>query len=216
METNSFKIEISAQVKPQGLSLGFLNSALISQSREIEEFLVDESDDGNITSLGSYPDSSSSFPDMLSLLRFQDFTPTTVHHQIKTRFNDPVLSQLITDRIVLESRRTDLPQGPLFMTIFVKFTKKEYMVAPCSSVPPTTKLEESCVICLENMSESEQALCQPPDCAHVFHEDCLTKWLDQHDSCPLCRQSPNPLTNKLSEALETLSQINKPGKEQTE
>uniref|UniRef100_A0A0D3C1T3 Uncharacterized protein n=1 Tax=Brassica oleracea var. oleracea TaxID=109376 RepID=A0A0D3C1T3_BRAOL len=58
METSSLKVEISAQVTSQGLSLGLLNSVLISQCREIEEFLVDESDDGNITSLGSYPDSS--------------------------------------------------------------------------------------------------------------------------------------------------------------
>ncbi|CAH8367091.1 unnamed protein product [Eruca vesicaria subsp. sativa] len=197
------KVEISAQVTSQGLSLGFLNSVLISQSREIEEYLVDESDDGNITSLGSYNDSS--FRAQLSLLQFKDFGPTTVHQQIKTRFNDPVLSRLITNRIVLESQRKDLPQGALLITVFVKFTKKEYITVPCNSAPWTEKVEGSCAVCLEEMSEQE-VLCQPPGCVHMFHEDCLTHWLDQHDSCPLCRQSTNPLTNKQSEALEKLTE----------
>ncbi|KAJ0260343.1 Uncharacterized protein HA466_0065590 [Hirschfeldia incana] len=206
MENKSLKVEISAQVTPQGMSLGLLNSVFISQTREIQEFLVDESDDGNITSLGTYHDSSS-FPDMLSLLRLKDFEPTTVRQQIKTRFNDPVLSRLITDRIVLESQRKDLPQGPLLITVFVKFTKKEYFVAPFSSAP-WTKVEGSCAICLEEMleEESEQALCQPPGCVHMFHEDCLTHWLDRHDSCPLCRQSTNHLTNEPSEALVKLGE----------
>ncbi|KAJ4902923.1 hypothetical protein Rs2_16874 [Raphanus sativus] len=205
METRALNVEISSQVTPQGLSLGLLNSVFISQRREIQEFLVDESDDGNITSLGTYLDSSS-FPDMLSLLRLKDFEPTTVHQQIKKRFNDPVLSRLVTDQIVLESQRKDLPQGPLLITVFLKFTKKEYFVAPFSSAPWTTaKVEGSCAICLEEMSEeSEQALCQPPGCVHMFHEDCLTHWLDRHDSCPLCRQSTNPLTNEPSEALKKL------------
>ncbi|KAG2308222.1 hypothetical protein Bca4012_082711 [Brassica carinata] len=211
METKSIKVEISAQVTPQGLSVGLLNSVFISQSREIEEFLIDENNDGNITSLGSYPDSSF-YPDMPSLLRIKDFKPTTVHQQIKTRFNDPVLSRLITDQIVLESsgRRRDLPQGPLLITVFLKFTKKEYLVAPFSCAPWTAKVEGSCAICLEKMSEEEskqeQPLCQPPGCVHMFHEDCLTHWLKRHDSCPLCRQSTNPLTNKQSEALEKLTE----------
>ena len=24
-------------------------------------------------------------------------------------------------------------------------------------------------------------------CNHYFHEECLMPWLDQHDSCPICR-----------------------------
>ncbi|CAN7060318.1 unnamed protein product [Brassica rapa subsp. trilocularis] len=184
METSSLKVEISAQVTSPGPSLGLLNSVFISQIREIEEFLVDESDYGNITSLGSYLDSSS-FPDMLSLLTFKDFEPTTVHQQIKTRFNDLVLSRLITDRIVLESQRKDLPQGPLLITLLVTFTRKEYTVAPFSYAPwMTEKLAGSCAICLEEMSEESE-------CMDVFHDDCLTDWLDRHD----------PLINKLSEAL---------------
>ncbi|KAG2286310.1 hypothetical protein Bca52824_045914 [Brassica carinata] len=187
METKSLKVEISVHATPdQGhLSLGFLNSVLISQSWVIEEFFVEESDDGNITSLGSYPDSFS-FPDMPSLLRFQDLAPTNVHQQIKSCFNDHVLSRLITDHIVVESRRRDLPQGPLLITVFLRFTKKEYIVMPCNSAPQTTNVEGTCAVCLED----------------IF----LIKWLDRHDSCPLCRQSTNSLTNNPSKALEELGE----------
>ena len=208
METKSLKVEISVHATPdQGhLSLGFLNSVLISQIWVIEEFFVDESGDGNITSLGSYPDSFS-FPDMPSLLRFHDFTPSNVHQQIKGHFNDHVLSRLITDHIVVESRRRDLPQGPLLITVFLRFTKKEYIVLPCNSAPQTTKVEGTCAVCLEDISDTkEQALCQPPGCAPLFHEVCLIKWLDRHDSCPLCRQSTNSLTNNPSKALEELGE----------
>ena len=24
-------------------------------------------------------------------------------------------------------------------------------------------------------------------CKHYFHEECLMPWLNQHDSCPICR-----------------------------
>ncbi|KAG2286311.1 hypothetical protein Bca52824_027975 [Brassica carinata] len=109
---------------------------------------------------------------MPSLLRFQDLAPTNVHQQIKSCFNDHVLSRLITDHIVVESRRRDLPQGPLLITVFLRFTKKEYIVMPCNSAPQTTNVEGTCAVCLEDMSDTkEQALCQPPGCAHLFHED---------------------------------------------
>ncbi|KAG2308228.1 hypothetical protein Bca52824_027976 [Brassica carinata] len=178
METKSLKVEISVHATPdQGhLSLGFLNSVLISQSWVIEEFFVEESDDGNITSLGSYPDS---------------FLFPTCHPFSGSKtycFNDHVLSRLITDHIVVESRRRDLPQGPLLITVFLRFTKKEYIVMPCNSAPQTTNVEGTCAVCLED----------------IF----LIKWLDRHDSCPLCRQSTNSLTNNPSKALEELERLN--------
>ncbi|KAJ0233305.1 Uncharacterized protein HA466_0282750 [Hirschfeldia incana] len=206
METKSFKLEVIAQATPQGLSFGSLNSVSIRQSWEIEELLVDENDDGKITSLGSYPDPY--FPDKPSVFghRVQDFAPTTVHQLIHNRFNDPLLSRLVTDQIVVESRRRDLPRGPLLMTVLVKFTKKDYVVMPRNSAPPTAAVEEPCAICLEDMSEPGRALLQPPGCVHMFHEDCFMEWLSRHDSCPLCRQSTNPLTNKASRILEELTE----------
>ncbi|KAG2308229.1 hypothetical protein Bca52824_027977 [Brassica carinata] len=82
------------------------------------------------------------------------------------------MSCLDLSPIILLSNPEDLPQGPLLITVFLRFTKKEYIVMPCNSAPQTTNVEGTCAVCLEDMSDTkEQALCQPPGCAHLFHED---------------------------------------------
>ncbi|XP_059654496.1 putative RING-H2 finger protein ATL49 [Cornus florida] len=43
----------------------------------------------------------------------------------------------------------------------------------------------SCAICLEEFSD-EQSLTRMP-CSHLFHGDCITRWLHTSHSCPLCR-----------------------------
>ena len=42
-----------------------------------------------------------------------------------------------------------------------------------------------CPICLKEFVVEE--LFVELGCAHVYHEDCIEKWLRDHDTCPLCR-----------------------------
>jgi hypothetical protein len=48
--------------------------------------------------------------------------------------------------------------------------------------------KQECSICLENYKGGE-TICLPniEDCIHVFHENCISAWLTDHDDCPLCR-----------------------------
>uniref|UniRef100_A0A3Q7ENT6 RING-type domain-containing protein n=1 Tax=Solanum lycopersicum TaxID=4081 RepID=A0A3Q7ENT6_SOLLC len=48
-------------------------------------------------------------------------------------------------------------------------------------------IEETCSICLVEF-EKEHVVCQLPRCNHVFHIDCIEKWLERCQfTCPLCR-----------------------------
>eukprot|EP00980_Cylindrotheca_fusiformis_P005989 scaffold1284_cov108-Cylindrotheca_fusiformis.AAC.3 len=50
------------------------------------------------------------------------------------------------------------------------------------------KSSEECSICLEGYQPGETiGVAIAADCNHVFHEDCVVKWLQKHDQCPLCR-----------------------------
>jgi len=47
------------------------------------------------------------------------------------------------------------------------------------------KESEMCAICHDDFGES-QRISQLP-CEHMYHKDCVTKWLKMHDICPMCR-----------------------------
>ncbi|KAF3778027.1 RING-H2 finger protein [Nymphaea thermarum] len=45
-----------------------------------------------------------------------------------------------------------------------------------------------CAICLGRF-EGKDSLHLLPKCRHAFHRECIDKWLEDHSSCPICRQS---------------------------
>ena len=48
------------------------------------------------------------------------------------------------------------------------------------------KLEyPTCSICLMDINDGQNTILLP--CGHMFHSDCATKWLEIHNTCPLCR-----------------------------
>lgn len=45
-----------------------------------------------------------------------------------------------------------------------------------------------CAICLGNFEKSELlSRSKKGSCEHVFHTECVTKWLMKHNDCPICR-----------------------------
>ncbi|KAL1194040.1 RING-H2 finger protein ATL68 [Cardamine amara subsp. amara] len=186
MDNESIKLEVDVTAWYDAPWSG----VIISRSREIEELIIDENDD-SITSLGSYPDSSSP-RDPPIYLKLENFRPEHVYQVVRSLIHDHVMSEHISDHIVAKAQRLTNRQSiqePLFMRVCVKLTQKKYMVVPYSCKSTTDSDQETtCAICLEDLSEDKL---QIPNCSHWFHENCLIEWLKRNDSCPLCRQHTN-------------------------
>ncbi|CDY70928.1 BnaC04g52810D [Brassica napus] len=54
-------------------------------------------------------------------------------------------------------------------------------------VPSATE----CAVCLSMLEEQDTAR-ELPSCKHVFHVDCVDKWLTACSTCPVCRTEPEP------------------------
>uniref|UniRef100_A0A7S4JGB2 RING-type domain-containing protein n=1 Tax=Odontella aurita TaxID=265563 RepID=A0A7S4JGB2_9STRA len=53
-----------------------------------------------------------------------------------------------------------------------------------------TLSREECSICLDKYDKGD-TVCwsKKEECDHIFHEDCISTWLNGHDECPLCRSN---------------------------
>ena len=47
--------------------------------------------------------------------------------------------------------------------------------------------DNSCPICLRDFNIEKSDVCRPVSCSHVYHRRCISGWLEQHETCPLCR-----------------------------
>ncbi|XP_054785624.1 E3 ubiquitin-protein ligase ATL6-like [Prosopis cineraria] len=50
---------------------------------------------------------------------------------------------------------------------------------------------DQCAVCLSEF-ESHDTLRLLPNCAHVFHPECIDAWLASHVTCPVCRSRVKP------------------------
>eukprot|EP00271_Cylindrocystis_brebissonii_P023433 TRINITY_DN9716_c0_g1_i3.p1 TRINITY_DN9716_c0_g1~~TRINITY_DN9716_c0_g1_i3.p1 ORF type:complete len:373 (-),score=74.91 TRINITY_DN9716_c0_g1_i3:417-1535(-) len=62
-----------------------------------------------------------------------------------------------------------------------KVTASLLAILTCGSLQQTA----TCPVCQEGLVEGEVLLEMP--CRHLYHEDCITPWLEVTNSCPLCR-----------------------------
>ena len=59
--------------------------------------------------------------------------------------------------------------------------------ASASSIPGA--VGQQCSICLDNICEENTVI--KLDCNHIFHGQCISQWLSENSSCPLCRSAPD-------------------------
>nr|XP_018625404.1 RING-H2 finger protein ATL16-like isoform X2 [Nicotiana tomentosiformis] len=77
---------------------------------------------------------------------------------------------------------------PLF-----KYKKREEKDGALGESTTTTC---ECAVCLNEFQENEK-LRIIPNCAHIFHIDCIDVWLQNNANCPLCRNSISSTTTNL-------------------
>ncbi|CAH8567619.1 unnamed protein product [Schistosoma bovis] len=82
-----------------------------------------------------------------------------------------------------------------FITVIMNELQVGPPPAPESAIAdlPTNVLTEEqalklgiCSICFDDFKESESVIRLP--CAHTYHQTCVTTWLKQHGTCPVCRK----------------------------
>ncbi|KAK3314876.1 hypothetical protein B0H66DRAFT_563855 [Apodospora peruviana] len=100
---------------------------------------------------------------------------------------DAVYSQEQLDRIITYLREAQGQGGgapPASQTAIDKLQTKEVdeeMLGTAAGDKP------KCVICVDEMAKGEKVAVLP--CTHIFHGECVTPWLKQHNTCPVCRRS---------------------------
>ncbi|XP_045793084.1 E3 ubiquitin-protein ligase RZF1-like [Trifolium pratense] len=81
-----------------------------------------------------------------------------------------------------------------FVIVFDTYVGRNNALLHTTPFPPhpinvTTKLdndsEATCSICLCELSNDSSAV--QISCSHVFHRDCIEKWITVKRTCPLCR-----------------------------
>ncbi|XP_015891215.1 uncharacterized protein LOC107425714 [Ziziphus jujuba] len=45
----------------------------------------------------------------------------------------------------------------------------------------------NCCVCLEEMWRGKEQLVGLPKSKHIYHENCILQWLENTNSCPVCR-----------------------------
>ena len=61
---------------------------------------------------------------------------------------------------------------------------------PLASPTVPASLDKECCICLDNEESSDAASAKQwleLPCGHMFHQECVSRWLFTHDTCPVCR-----------------------------
>ena len=100
----------------------------------------------------------------------------------KTTEIEKKLKQMTKSEILQICRKMKCPTG----------TKREmigYIMLPLKH--KKYKMENTCDECAICLNEVNQEKPEKTTCGHCFHPDCLDKWTEINNTCPMCRR-PNP------------------------
>lgn len=88
-----------------------------------------------------------------------------------------------SDNFMNEFRMMEEPTDPRYQPL--DETELIEMKSQCFELRNS---ELTCLICLTEMQEKDKVLIMPI-CKHVFHSECIKKWLRSKPECPTCRRN---------------------------
>lgn len=97
---------------------------------------------------------------------------------------DAVFSQEALDRIISQMREQQ--SGPVGAPPASQAAIDKLEVRELNERMLGGESKAKCVICVDEMAVGEKASVLP--CDHLFHGECVTPWLKQHNTCPVCRR----------------------------
>ncbi|XP_010418871.1 PREDICTED: uncharacterized protein LOC104704492 [Camelina sativa] len=118
------------------------------------------------------------FPDThLILNNVVSFDPHKIQDVLHSTFQDNLLCGHLCTEIAFASQRVPAP-----FNMYLHVTQR--IIGASSPLP--TQDNETCAICLEDISEEVQNFQQMAYCPHEFHDYCIYRWLSKSNSCPVC------------------------------
>ncbi|KAG7585310.1 Zinc finger RING-type [Arabidopsis thaliana x Arabidopsis arenosa] len=114
----------------------------------------------------------------LILTNVVSFDPHKTPSLLYSTFQDDLLCSRLSGEMAIAAQRVPPP-----FNMYLHVTQR--LMGPSS--PISTQDNETCAICLEDMSEAVPNYQQMPNCPHEFHYHCIYMWLSKSNFCPLCR-----------------------------
>ena len=62
---------------------------------------------------------------------------------------------------------------------------KNYPISKIHDISTLSEDKKKCLVCLENFKNGDYFITLP--CIHIFHADCIKKWMKQKNFCPICK-----------------------------
>lgn len=69
------------------------------------------------------------------------------------------------------------------LSLAIALSLSEQAATVPMQVPVAPEEEAQCTICLEQVLNNARALA----CGHLFHSNCIQRWVATHHNCPICR-----------------------------
>jgi hypothetical protein len=110
-----------------------------------------------------------------------DFFMDNFASNFSSNFDNP-----FTRIVFIQSMRNQPSGNPPTSKNYLKNLKKFKMSEEFCKKDKKDNLEyPTCSVCISEMAKGEDTIMVP--CGHMFHESCVMKWLQSHNSCPVCR-----------------------------